>query len=109
MNNPGRYLVLLPPINGATAFSGTPYFTENPGDQFKAWDASITFDYMPDQFTTFRFEIDHRESNVPYFSGPGGVTPSGGNQGSPGSVVDGFFPDLRRAETRLNLALLVKL
>ena len=109
MNNPGRYLVLLPPINGATAFSGTPYFTENPGDQFKAWDASITFDYMPDQFTTFRFEVDHRESNVPYFSGPGGVTPVGGNQGSPGSVVTGFFPDLRRAETRLNFALLVKL
>ena len=40
MVNPGRYLVLLPPINGATAFSGTPYFTENPGDQFKGWDSS---------------------------------------------------------------------
>ena len=32
INNPGRYLVLLPLINGATAASGTPYFTENPGD-----------------------------------------------------------------------------
>ena len=31
INNPGRYLVLLPPINGATATTGTPYFTENPG------------------------------------------------------------------------------
>jgi len=30
INNPGRYLVLLPPINGATAASGTPYFTEIP-------------------------------------------------------------------------------
>src|SRR5437588_4393066 len=38
--NPGRYLVLLPPINGATAASGTPYFTENPGDPYKAWDMS---------------------------------------------------------------------
>jgi hypothetical protein len=76
---------------------------------FKAWDLSLTFDYMPDQFTTFRFEVDHRESNVPYFSGPGGVTPVGGNQGLAGSFVPGFFPDLRRAETRLNLALLVKL
>jgi hypothetical protein len=109
MDNPGRYLVLLPPINGATAFSGTPYFTENPGDAFKAWDLSLTFDYMPDQFTTFRLEVDHRESNVPYFSGPGGVTPVGGNQGLAGSFVPGFFPDLRRAETRLNFALLVKL
>ena len=32
INNPGRYLVLLPPINGATSFSGTPYFTASPGD-----------------------------------------------------------------------------
>jgi hypothetical protein len=29
MNNPGRYLTLLPPINGATAITGTPYYTEN--------------------------------------------------------------------------------
>ena len=70
LTNPGRYLVLLPPINGATAFSGTPYFTLNPGDQFKAWDASSTFDYMPSQFVTFRFEYDHRAANVPYFAGP---------------------------------------
>ena len=27
MNNPGRYLTLLPPINGADAVSGSPYFT----------------------------------------------------------------------------------
>jgi hypothetical protein len=47
INNPGRYLVLLPPINGATAITGSPYFTESPGDQYKAWDASATFDYMP--------------------------------------------------------------
>jgi hypothetical protein len=109
MNNPGRYLVLLPPINGATAFSGTPYFTQAPGDQFKAWDASVTFDYMPDQYTTFRIEYDHREANTPYFSGPNGVTPVGGNTGSPGSIVQNFFPDLRKTETRLNFALLVKL
>jgi hypothetical protein len=108
MGNPGRYLVLIPPINGASAFSGTPYFTTNPGDQFHAWDASMTFDYMPDQFVTFRGEWNHRESNVPYFAGAGGVTPPGGNTGAPGSFVPGFSPDLRTTETRLNFALLVK-
>lgn len=108
VNNPGRYLVLLPPINGATAFSGTPYFTANPGDPFKAWDTTTTFDYMPSQFVTFRFEYGHRASNVPYFGGEGGVTPPGGNTGAPGSVVAGFTPDLRKRENRLNLALLVK-
>ncbi len=109
INNPGRYLVLLPPINGATAASGTPYFTENPGDPFKAWDASATFDYLPKQFVTFRFEFDHRAANVPYFSGPGGMTPLSGNTGPPGSLVPGFAPDLRKSENRLNIAVLVKL
>ena len=108
INNPGRYLVLVPPINGATAASGTPYFTANPGDPFKAWDTSLTFDYMPKQFITFRWEYDHRAANVPYFSGSGGVTPAGGNTGAPGSLVPGFTPDLRKTENRLNLALLVK-
>jgi len=108
INNPGRYLVLLPPINGATATSGTPYFTENPGDPYKAWDASGTFDYMPSQYITFRWEYNYRADNVPYFSGPGGVTPPGGNTGPPGSQVPGWAPDLRRSENRLNMAILVK-
>jgi len=121
INNPGRYLVLLPPINGATATSGTPYFTENPGDPFKAWDASGTFDYMPSQYITFRWEFDHRAANVPYFSGPGGITPPGGNTGAPGSLtcLNGFtvcnglpantwFPDLKKIENRIDLSILVK-
>ena len=108
INNPGRYLVLLPPINGATASTGTPYFTENPGDPYKAWDASATFDYMPSQYITFRWEYDHRAANVPYFTGRGGITPPGGNTGTPASVVQGWVPDLRRDENRLNLAILVK-
>ena len=116
INNPGRYLVLLPPINGATAASGTPYFPENPGDPFKAWDSSATFDYMPSQYITFRWEFDHRAANVPYFSGPGGITPPScptpviGNNicGSPGAFVPGWSPDLVKIENRINMALLVK-
>jgi hypothetical protein len=121
INNPGRYLVLLPPINGATAASGTPYFTENPGDPYKAWDVSGTFDWMPSQYITFRWEYNHRAANVPYFSGSGGVTPPGGNNNAAGSFVclsgfttctgspaDTWFPDLRKTENRLNMAILVK-
>jgi hypothetical protein len=121
INNPGRYLVLLPPVNGATATSGTPYFTENPGDPYKAWDISGTFDWMPSQYITFRWEYNHRAANVPYFSGSGGVTPPGGNQGAAGSLVclsgftlcDGsptntWLPDLRKTENRGTMAILVK-
>jgi Putative beta-barrel porin-2, OmpL-like. bbp2 len=126
INNPGRYLVLIPPINGATAPSAainSPYFTENPGDPFKAWDASSTIDWMPSQYITFRWEFDHRAANVPYWSGPGGITPPGGNNGSPTAFVcsDGsvapsagcgalglWQPDLKKIENRFNLAILVK-
>src|SRR4030088_1817095 len=124
ISNPGRYLVLLPPINGATAASGTPYFTQNPGDIYKAWDVSGTFDWMPSQYITFRWEYNHRAANVPYFSGSGGVTPPAGNTfGAPGALVclDGSLaprtgcgpvglwqPDLRKSENRLNMAILVK-
>lgn len=108
INNPGRYLVLLPPINGATAASGTPYFTQNPGDPYKAYDASFTGDYMPSQYLTWRLEYNYRAANIPYFSGPGGVTPPGGNTGAPGSLVPGWAPDLRRHENRITGAILVK-
>ena len=119
INNPGRYLVLLPPINGATAITGSPYFTENPGQPYKAWDISATIDYMPSQYVTFRWEFDHRAANVPYFTGAGGITPPGGDNGNPGSFVtlpgstcmgiaNTWCPDLRKDENRLDLALLVK-
>ena len=83
MSNPGRYLTLLPPINGATAVTGSPYYTENAGDRSQMHDGTITFDYMPSQFITFRIEEGYRYSDTPYWTGHGGITPPGGNNGSP--------------------------
>jgi putative OmpL-like beta-barrel porin-2 len=136
MDNPGRYLVLLPPINGADAVSGSPYFTQNPGDPYKAWDTSLTFDWMPRQYITFRSEYGYRHANVPYFSGRGGITPGvnafpsvipNPNAGSivsgtlfvPGPALSatpgftclagsGFCPDLRNNEAALRFAVMVK-
>jgi hypothetical protein len=109
INNPGRYLVLLPPINGATASSGTPYFTESPGDPFKAWDTQVSTDYSPIPYITFRLEYVYRSANVPYFVGHAGVTPPGGNQGPLGSVVPAWSPNLVTTENRMTLAMLIKL
>ena len=137
MDNPGRYLTLLPPINGADAITGSPYFTQNPGDPFKAWDASITFDWMPKEYITFRTEYGYRHANVPYWSGRGGITPGPNStpsvipNPSAGSVVGGttfvagpqlsaapgftcvagstgFCPDLRKDEPSARFAILVK-
>lgn len=109
ISNPGRYLVLAPPINGASAYSGTPYFTASPRDPFEAWDLQITADWMPFEYFTLRAEFNHRASSVPYFAGPGGVTPPGGNQGSPGSMVGGWSPDLAYTEDRVTVALMTRL
>lgn len=131
VTNPGRYLVLLPPINGATATTGSPYFPEGPGLPFKGYDFQVNFSYMPSQWVTWMFEFTQRGSSVPYFTGPGGVTPqvSPGlyvNNGNPSAYVcnDGtssgtatgcgadlglWNPDLRKQERRFTIALLVKL
>jgi Putative beta-barrel porin-2, OmpL-like. bbp2 len=127
-DNPGRYLTLLQPINGADAISGSPYFPEGPGLPFKAWDNSVTFDYMPKQYITFLWEFGYRHADLPYFTGRGGITPPGGNNGEPGQFVcmdntpagtsltptscasDGgvWYPDLRKDEPSLRMAIMVK-
>jgi len=131
MNNPGRYLTLLPPIDGATAASGTPYFTENPGDKAKMWDATVNVQYMPKQYITWWLETGYRHSNVPYWSGRGGITPPGGNNGDPvnyacmtgasagtavlsqayaacGGPGTVWFPDLREGQFTVSAGVLVK-
>jgi hypothetical protein len=121
MNNPGRYLALTPPINGATAASGTPYFTQQPGQKLYQWDAQLNFQYMPKDWITWWTEATFRHSSVPYWSGSGGVTPPGGNNGSPASCVGGaadattgncsagdWYPDLRTREVVLGGGVMVK-
>jgi hypothetical protein len=132
MSNPGRYLTLLPPIDGAWAASGTPYFTENPGQKAHMWDATATLQYMPKQYITWWAEAGYRHSDVPYFAGRGGITPPGGNNGLPqyytcnsgatagtndlaaatvacgGSGSSVWFPDLRRSEMKFSVGVMVK-
>ena len=131
MSNWGRYLTLLPPIDGAWAASGTPYFTENPGQRAHMWDSTVTFQYMPKQYITWWTEVGYRHSDVPYFAGRGGVTPPGGDNGLPqyytcmsgassgtatlaaaqaacGGAGSVWFPDLRRSETKLSAGVMVK-
>ena len=37
------------------------------------------------------------------------VTPPGGNQNAPGSMVDGWKPDLRKDEDRMQAVLMVRI
>ena len=132
MNNPGRYLTLLPPINGASASTGTPYFTENPGQGAFMYDMNLNFQYMPKDWITWWSEVGYRHANIPYFAGVGGVTPPFGNNGSPanytcnsgatsgtnsltqaeatcGGTNGGvWFPDLRNEEFKISFGVMVK-
>ncbi len=107
MHNPGRYLVLaptgdvspLPPV-------GTHPFSMNPGDKFDSWDMSTNFQFMPNDYITWEFEIVHREASVPYFAGPGGVTSPDGYTTTP-IPATGWVPDLVKTETRVVLAMVV--
>ena len=116
MKNPGRYLVLAPtgdaspfpnPYN-PTQTIGTHPFTENPGDQFQGWDCSTGFRWMPNQSVEFKMEFVHRESSVPYFAGPGGVTSPTGYTTTP-IPPTGWAPDLAKSENRVVAAFLFRL
>jgi hypothetical protein len=86
---------------------------------------------MPSQFITFRAEMGYRHTDLPYWSGRGGITPPGGNNGSPadftcltgansgtnvltaaqvacGGPSSVWFPDLRTGQIAATVALLVK-
>ena len=135
MSNWGRYLTLLPPINGADAVTGSPYFTQLPGQRAHMWDSTVTLQYMPRQYITWWGEFGYRHSDIPYFAGRGGVTPPGyqvgGTNGAPGqfACMSGapsgasdlptattncassggvWFPDLRRSEAKISVGVMVK-
>lgn len=115
MTNPGRYLVLyptgdaspLPNPTNPTQTAGSHPFSANPGDPFTGWDYSTNFDWMPNQSITFRIEYVHRQTDVPYFAGRGGVTSPTGYTTTP--ISAGWQPDLVKSEDRIIAALLFRL
>jgi len=115
INNPGRYLVLyptgdaspLPNVNNPTQTEGTHPFDTSPGSQFKGWDCSTNFDWMPNQSITWRIEYVHRHTNVPYFAGHGGVTSPSGWTTTP--LPANWAPDLVNSEDRVIFAMLFRI
>ncbi len=99
INNPGRYLALLPAGNGV--------LTQNPGDPFFGWDASTCVQYMPNEHITIGLEYVTRHTDTPYFSGPGGVTsPNGWN--APIGDTSGYEADLVKDEDRVILSMIFR-
>lgn len=115
MTNPGRYLVLyptgqaspLPNSSNPTIPAGAFPFSANPGDQFKGWDCSTNFDFMPNQSITFRAEFVYRNANIPYFAGKGGVTSQTGYTTT--TLDPNWRPDLVKSESRIIFVMLFRI
>ena len=100
ITNPGGYLAFSPAAPGNIPNDYDDAIAS--GKKLQMTQLSATFDVMPNDYVTFRFEYGHRESNVPYFAGPGGTTSQTGFSTDP---VDPLWkPDLRRSENRFIVA-----
>jgi hypothetical protein len=51
------------------------------------WDTQLGFQWMPREYITWWLEGVYRHSDVPYWTGRGGITPPGGNNGYPAAYV----------------------
>jgi hypothetical protein len=69
-----------------------------PPKPFLGGGVTVTLDYLPSPWIVTRLEYAHREANVPYFSGPGGIT---GPDGTPPANPTFFRPDLRNRDDRI--------
>jgi len=96
------------------------------------WDTTLTFQWMPREYITWWAEAGYRHSDIPYFTGRGGITPPGGNNGSPqyytcmsgatagtsdlptaefvcgGGLGSVWFPDLRKTQSVVSMGVMVK-
>jgi hypothetical protein len=118
MSNPSRYLVLAPTGNasgvpqpestqGIQYAPATSPYDMNFGSHFNAWDYEFGIQYMPIEQFTFDLEFNHRQADVPYFAGHGGVTSPDGYITNP-STPAGWRPDLVKSDDRLIAAWLVR-
>ena len=98
VTNPGLYLAFSPSPVTQNDFTDA---MKDPKQQLSIFQGTVTFDIMPSDFVTFRFEYGYRNASIPYFAGAGGTT-------SPDGWIDtdptGWRPDLRRSENRVTTA-----
>jgi|SRR5579871_997782 len=76
---------------------GSPYMLPDQG-RLIAGGVTITLDFEPSPWVLLRLEYSHRESNIPLFSGPNGIT---GPNGVPATDPTTFTPDLVKSDDRI--------
>ena len=84
---------------------GSPYALPSSG-AFLGGGITVTMDFMPSPWVVFRAEYAHRQTNIPYLSGHGGISGPGGVAAAEQSS---FKPDLRKSDDRFVLNATVRL
>jgi hypothetical protein len=79
---------------------GSPYQLPEHGE-FLGGGLTATIDLSPSPWLLLRLEYMHRWSNIPYFSGPGGITGPGGVAPVTPAEAASFTPDLRKSDDRI--------
>lgn len=101
ISNGGNYLAFSP--SPVTPNDYTEAFATDPYKPIKIMQGTVTFDVMPSDNVTFRFEYGYRSANIPYFAGHGGTTsPSGWTNGP--TTAKTWKPDLQKTENRFTVA-----
>ena len=71
-------------------------------EKLRLFQFTSTFDIMPNDYVTFRFEYGYRNSSIPYFAGSGGTTSSTGWANLPNTTP--WAAVLGKNEHRLTVA-----
>ncbi len=99
IENPGLYLAFSPsPI---TPNDFTDAISKDTHQNLTIFQATATFDIMPNDYVTFRLEYRYRKSNKPYFAGRAGTTSPDGWVDTP---VNNWRPDLVKDESGITVA-----
>lgn len=99
--NVAPYLAFSPAAMGTTANNFDNAISE--GRKLEIFQFTTTFDIMPNDFVTFRFEYGFRKSSVPYFTGSGGTTSANGWTNGPSTLLP-WAANLSKTENRVTIA-----
>jgi hypothetical protein len=104
VTNPGLYLAFTPSPVVPNDF--TDAIASDPKQRLTIYQATSTFDVMPNEHFALRFEYGYRRSNVPYFAGRGGTTSPDGWVDTP---TGNWRPDLHKKESRISVSMNIRL
>lgn len=104
--NGGNYLAFTPSAVAPNDYSDI--LAADPYKPLQVFQATVTLDLLPNEFVSFRIEYGYRQSNLPYFPGPGGTTYPSGWANGPVPVAP-WRPDLRKQENRITVAVSFRL